>query len=218
MRQRQPHGAELLPSRRLVVDDFAADVEVRNGVAEIKCRSGLLDQEARRNGYEDTSSQCNPDGFFTAETQRRREKTEKTLLFSASLRLSGNFAHNGRDTEVSGLYGGRAVVASCSLCVKRTASQNSLLIEMHQFFEQAIARVDFLARQRLQTLGAELLDAKAAHHRSVDHGAAHFFLAGLLATGERSHESAGEGVAGAGGIDHFIQRIRGRAKNFSVAI
>src|SRR5262249_52981536 len=81
--------------------------------------------------------------------------------------------------------------------------------------EFLIARLDFLAGERPETVYTELLAAEATHHRAVDHGAPQFFESDVpvrrshALSGEVAYESAGERVACAGGIKDILQEVAG---------
>src|SRR5205085_10489441 len=68
-----------------------------------------------------------------------------------------------------------------------------------------------LAGQALDALGAELLDVEGGEHRRMGHRAAQQLVGELLARvgGDVADEGPREGVAGAGRIDHVLQRIGG---------
>src|ERR1022692_3053704 len=80
-------------------------------------------------------------------------------------------------------------------------------------FELLIACLDFFTGQGAKTVYAEFLAAEAAHDRAVDHGAAQFgeieiaVMGREAAAGQVADEAAGEGIAGAGGVEDVFQQI-----------
>ena len=82
-----------------------------------------------------------------------------------------------------------------------------------QVFELLIAGLDFFAGQGAEAVHAELLAAEAAHHGTVDHGAAQFGKIEIAvggrdaAPGQVADEAAGEAIARAGGVEDVFQQI-----------
>src|ERR1700690_4320547 len=79
-----------------------------------------------------------------------------------------------------------------------------------EFFELVEAGIDLRAGQGPKTVHAKLFAAEAAHHRTVDDGAADLGDGGVVldveaAAGHVSEEAAGEGIARAGGIEHVLE-------------
>src|SRR6266550_611973 len=70
----------------------------------------------------------------------------------------------------------------------------------------------FRAFQSTETVQPEFFHGKAPHHRSVNHGAPQFRIAGVIDTGEIAHESARKSVAGARWVMHLFEWERGDAE------
>ncbi len=75
------------------------------------------------------------------------------------------------------------------------------------------ALLDVVGRDLEQSLDRELLDGERSHRRPVHHGATQARLGQIAATREIAHEAAGERVAGTGGIEHRLERIRRRKED-----
>src|ERR1700752_4702665 len=80
------------------------------------------------------------------------------------------------------------------------------LLQVRQFAEDLKARVDFLACEGAQTLGAEAFADKRSHHAAVEHGAFQDFAVDLLLGSQIAHESSGEGITGARRVLYFFDR------------
>src|ERR1700756_2716772 len=97
-----------------------------------------------------------------------------------------------------------------------TTPRPKTLIQMGQFTKDLEAGIDLFACERTQALGAERLDDERTHDAAVEHGAFQNFPVDLLLRGQITHESSSEGIAGAGGILHFLDR-QGRSAEGMVA-
>src|SRR5213082_2150975 len=84
--------------------------------------------------------------------------------------------------------------------------------EMRHRAQLAQPRDDLLASQALHALGTELLDVERGQDRRVSHRPAQQLVAEPAGAVGRdvAHEAAGERIAGAGGIDHGLERVRGQ--------
>src|SRR5664280_3207911 len=93
---------------------------------------------------------------------------------------------------------------------ERPSSRSARAAELRDRVQLVHARGDLRLRQALHALGAELLDVERREHRSVGHCAAQQSVgkAVLQVGGDEADEAAGERVAGAGRVDHGLQRIR----------
>ena len=80
---------------------------------------------------------------------------------------------------------------------------------MHQVPEGPHPRAHVGERHVREPLHAEGLDRERAERRAVHHGAAQARIREVARGREISHEPAGEGVAGAGGVEHFLERVGG---------
>src|SRR5439155_12746915 len=80
--------------------------------------------------------------------------------------------------------------------------------EMRHRAQLAQPRDDLLASQALHALGTELLDVERGQDRRVSHRPAQQLVAEPAGAVGRdvAHEAAGERIAGAGGIDHGLER------------
>src|SRR5437868_8568579 len=78
------------------------------------------------------------------------------------------------------------------------------LFQVRQFAKDLEAGVDLVASQRSQALGAEALDHKRPHDAAVEHGALQDLAVDFLLRCQVTHESSGEGIAGASRVFHFI--------------
>src|ERR1700675_2396437 len=87
--------------------------------------------------------------------------------------------------------------------------------QMGQLAEDLKAAVNFFAGERLQTLGAKALDRKRSHYTAVEESAFQHFAAEFSLRGDVSHEAAGKGVSGSGGIFDLFDRQRRRAKRMA---
>src|SRR5438445_7978141 len=76
--------------------------------------------------------------------------------------------------------------------------------------------VDFAACEVANAFQAKSLHSEAAHHRAIDHGPAHHGVVHTRSIGKVTHEAAGEAIAGAGGVVHFLQGKRGDGKDAGV--
>src|SRR5258708_36262775 len=81
-----------------------------------------------------------------------------------------------------------------------------LQFELRQFREVACPSVYLAALQVAQPVKSELLDGKAPHHRTVNHGAAQRSVALITAASQVAHKAAGEAVAGAGRVVRLFER------------
>src|SRR4051812_25454270 len=70
------------------------------------------------------------------------------------------------------------------------------------------AVVDLLAREPLYALDPELLDVERRQHRAVGHRAPQRGVVDVaVLRGQVAEEAAGERVAGAGRVDHRLERV-----------
>src|SRR4051794_25755765 len=83
------------------------------------------------------------------------------------------------------------------------------LLEVRELAEEREARLDLLARERAQALGAEAFHRERAHHAAVEHRPLQHLAIELALGRDVSHEAAGKAVAGAGRIADLIERQRG---------
>ena len=69
------------------------------------------------------------------------------------------------------------------------------------------ALFDLVVVELLEAVETELFDAEGGDDAAVYHRLADGFGIGLSRGGERAHEAAGEGVAGAGGIGEGFKGV-----------
>ena len=81
--------------------------------------------------------------------------------------------------------------------------------EVDQVDERGKPLADGPHVQGAEAIQAEVLHRIRGEHRTQDHGGANVGGGGAAGAGEPAHEPAGEGVTGAGGIDHGLDREGG---------
>src|SRR3954467_11950783 len=91
----------------------------------------------------------------------------------------------------------------------RPVYETSNLVEVGEALEQAIARVDLPAGEGEEAVEAEGLHAEGGERAPHDDGATERGLVDGGRTREIAEEAAREGVPGAGGVEHLLQRIGG---------
>ena len=89
------------------------------------------------------------------------------------------------------------------------------MVEVREFAEDLEAGFDLLAGQVGQALGPEAFDGERSHHAAVEHGALEHLAVQLALRSDVSHEASGEGIAGAGGIAHLLDRQSGSAEGMA---
>src|SRR5437879_8397944 len=89
----------------------------------------------------------------------------------------------------------------------------TLKAKLGQAPEMARAGGDFAPGERAQAVQPKPLDREAAHHRSIDDGAAQRCVAGAACAGQAAHETTGEAIARAGGIVNLLERIPRHGEN-----
>src|ERR1035437_5124161 len=89
-----------------------------------------------------------------------------------------------------------------------------LLLQVGQFAEQLKAPFNFSAVKILQALGPEAFHGKRSHYPAIKQSSLQHLATDTAVALRRnvSHESAGKGIAGAGGIHDFFNGQRRRAK------
>src|SRR5215472_15697958 len=93
----------------------------------------------------------------------------------------------------------------------RQRSVGTSASEGRELFKFLEARIDLLASEGAEAVYTEALAAEAAHHGTVDYGAAEFVRVDVFRTQvhtgarQRSHKSAREAVARTGGIEDIFQ-------------
>jgi hypothetical protein len=94
------------------------------------------------------------------------------------------------------------------------------VLELRHALEGGEALLDLGEGQPGDSLGAELLDVEGGECRAVDDGRAQQLFAQLArrVRGEKADEAPGEGVAGAGRIENFLQRIGGQREESILAV
>src|SRR6185312_4796712 len=95
------------------------------------------------------------------------------------------------------------------------ASSAGRSFQVRQLAEDLKAGVNFFAGEQLQTLGAEALHRKRSHHAAVEQSTLQSFAGQLSLRGEVSHEAAGKGISGAGGIFDLFDGQRRRTKRMA---
>src|SRR6202167_2730999 len=88
------------------------------------------------------------------------------------------------------------------------------LLEVRELAEERKAFLDFAGVELLEPLGSEALHGEGAHDTAVEHGAAEDGGRERGLRGDVAEESAGEGIARAGGIDNFCQWESGHAEGY----
>src|SRR5437879_1260349 len=77
---------------------------------------------------------------------------------------------------------------------------------MTQLSEQFKSRIDLAASEVAEALRTKTLHGKRTHHSAVEHRALEHFAIEFRLTRDVAHESAGEAIARAGGINNFFDR------------
>src|SRR5678816_1793052 len=75
------------------------------------------------------------------------------------------------------------------------------------------SRVDLSARKSHQSLGGEFFHREASHRGSKHHCTTHVRFTQVTGAREISNEAAGERVACPSGVEHILERERGREEN-----
>src|SRR5205823_11477029 len=93
-------------------------------------------------------------------------------------------------------------------------------LERREFFEFFEAAIDLLSRQRAKTFHAKALATEAAHHRPVNYRAPEFVHVHIMGfeidarAREIAHESTGETIARASGIENIFEQVAGHHEVF----
>src|ERR1035437_206215 len=100
--------------------------------------------------------------------------------------------------------------------LSRTSAANTIrALKRGVVFELLIAGLDLFTGQGAETVHPELFAAEAAHHGTVDHGAAHFGKVEIAARGrdapsvQLANEAPGEAIARPGRVEDVFQQIAG---------
>src|SRR5271165_4586328 len=89
------------------------------------------------------------------------------------------------------------------------------LFQMRELAEDLEAGVDLFAGEQLQALGAEALYGEGSHDAAVEKRALDDLAIDFSLGGDVSHEPAGKGIAGAGGVLDLLKRQGGGAERMS---
>ena len=108
----------------------------------------------------------------------------------------------------------RAIQATRTVS-RRIAMASS--VKMRKLAKEGETLIDLLSRERLHLFRTEALHREGAHHAAIEHGMFETLQRDLWLGGKKPEESAGEGIASARGIHHFIQRQRRGAEGQSHA-
>ena len=108
---------------------------------------------------------------------------------------------------------GRVDVDAGGAVVERLRRRHASVLERDEPMEVADALREVIRRDLEQPVDGEFLDGERAHRGAVHDGAPQIRLGEVAVLREIAHESAGERIAGAGRIEHRLERIRRREEH-----
>src|SRR5437660_11394082 len=80
--------------------------------------------------------------------------------------------------------------------------------EMRQFAEKLKPGINLVSGQGLQPFSSKAFHGERAHHSSIEQGPLKHLAIQFVLRSEVAHKSAGKGIAGSGGILHFLDGKR----------